>query len=78
MPEEKAKCRGCGRVLDGSPYGTGKPTWNKKHPRYGLILEGSMPGAGSSKNRWLSGNLDNEISRKWGALRREYPGARLD
>lgn len=95
----KATCRGCGRVLDGSPYHTGKPAWIMNHRLYGLIrapachygghvcsercdrnacgeLEGSMPGC--RPNGRLMGNLDAEISRKWDALRREYPAARID
>ena len=31
-PEEKATCRGCGRLLDGPPYYTGKSAY---HPDYG-------------------------------------------
>ncbi len=99
--DEVATCRGCGRVLEGDPYYTGKPAWIMNHKRYGLIrapschygghvcsercdrnacheLEGSMPGAGASPSRFLSGNLDRDISRKWDALKREYPGANLD
>ncbi|MCZ4270775.1 hypothetical protein [Maritalea porphyrae] len=34
---EKATCRGCGRVLEGHPYHTGKSAWIMNHRKYGLI-----------------------------------------
>lgn len=37
MSEEVAKCRGCGRTLEGSPYYTGKPAWIMNSKKYGLI-----------------------------------------
>ncbi len=37
MTNEKATCRGCGRVMIGEPYYTGKPAWIMDHKRYGLI-----------------------------------------
>lgn len=92
--DEKAECRGCGRVLEGKPYYTGRDAFvrSKRHGlvtvptcHYGghvcsedcdrracLQLEGSMPGC--TKSRSLMGNLSAEISRKWDAVRRDYPG----
>ena len=36
MSDEKAKCRGCGKVLEGHPFYTGKPAYVRSR-KHGLV-----------------------------------------